>query len=202
MSKRRFLATCAVVACLGAGLLGALRADAASITLSPATLAPPSGSTFSLDVVVSGLGAGVAPSLGAFDLDVAYDPAQLTFSGASFGTFLGTPPGEAITDVLPGAGSVNLAEVSLLAPAALDGMQPASFTVATLQFVALSEIPSVVSVSSGLLSDAFGAPIGIESLASATVSPTSAVPEPGAFLLYAAGLVVVARSSLLRRRSV
>jgi hypothetical protein len=73
--------------------------------------------------------------------------------------------------------------------------------VATLQFVALNETPSVVSVSSGLLSDAFAKPIGIESLGSATISPTSAVPEPGAFLLYGAGLLVVARSSLLRRRS-
>jgi hypothetical protein len=181
--------------------VGALRADAATIALSPATLAPASGSTFSLDVVVSGLGAGVAPSLGAFDLNVAYDPAKLTFSGASFGPLLGTPPSEAITDVLPGAGSVNLAEVSLLSPAALDGLQPASFTVATLQFVALNETPSVVSVSSGLLSDSFANPIGIESLGSATISPTSAVPEPGAFLLYGAGLMVVARSSLLRRRS-
>ncbi len=198
MSKRRFLATCAVIACLGAGLLGALRADAASITLSPATPAPPSGSTFSLDVVVSGLGAGVAPSLGAFDLVVAYDPVQLTFSGATFGTLLGA---SGITDLVQSAGSVNLAQVSLLLPAELDALQPASFTVATLQFVALSETPSVVSVSGALLSDAFGRPIGIESLGSATVSPTSAVPEPGAFLLYGAGLLVVARSSLIRRRS-
>lgn len=198
MSKRRFLATCAVIACLGAGLLGALRADAATITLSPATLAPPSGSTFSLDVVVSGLGAGVAPSLGAFDLVVAYDPVQLTFSGATFGTLLGA---SGITDLVQSAGSVNLAQVSLLLPAELDALQPASFTVATLQFVALSETPSVVSVSGALLSDAFGRPIGIESLGSATVSPTAAVPEPGAFLLYGAGLLVVARSSLIRRRS-
>jgi Cohesin domain len=200
MTKRNLLKTWAALACLGVGLAGALRADAATITLSPATSAPSVGSTFSLDVVVSGLETASASSLGAFDLNVAYDPSKLTFSGATFGPLLGTLPGEAFADVLPSAGSINLAEVSLLSPAALDGLQPASFTVATLQFVATSATPSTVSVSSGLLSDAFARPIGIDSLGSATVSPTSAVPEPGAFLLYGAGLLVVARSRRFRRR--
>jgi hypothetical protein len=176
-------------------LASALDARAAGISLVPATASPSVGSSFALDLVISGLGAGAPPSLGAFDVVVAYDAGAITFSGATFGTLLGSVPGEASTDVVPVSGSAELAQVSLLAPAALDGLQPASFTLATLSFVATSATPSTISIDSALLSDSLGSSLELTALTGARITPVapSAVPEPGAFLLYGAGLVLVAR---------
>lgn len=183
-----------------AAVSGASAAGAATLFLSPSSATPAVGSPFTVDLVVAGLGSGAAPSLGAFDVSIVFDASVVGFSGASFGALLGTPPGEATAEALPGAGSVSLAEVSFLSPAALDAQQPASFTLATLTFVASSEAPTTISIGPALLGDAFGRPIGLETpLGSTQVTATSAVPEPGAFLLYAAGLLVVARSRAVRR---
>jgi len=180
----------AALLCLGLpGLAGAV-----SLSLVPGAVAPATGGAFSLDLVVSGLGAGAAPSLGGYDVAVAYDATRVSFTGASFAGALGAVPAEAFAGTVEGPGSVSLAAVSLLDPAALDALQPASFTLATLGFVADVEAGSVIAISSALLSDGFGRPIGLTlPLGDAAISPVpgSAVPEPGAFLLYAAGLAVV-----------
>ncbi|HYP62456.1 MAG TPA: hypothetical protein VEQ16_01135, partial [Acidocella sp.] len=46
---------------------------------------------------------------------------------ATFFTFLGDPVNEAITGTVAGPGSIKVAEVSLLSPAQLFALQPASF---------------------------------------------------------------------------
>jgi hypothetical protein len=186
---------------LGASFLWlaiAFDADAARFSLSPSTLSPSVGSSFALDLMVSELGSGVAPSIGAFNVKVAYDVSAIAFSGATFGPLLGVAPAGAIADAIPGAGAVELAEVSLLSPPALDALQPASFTLATLRFTAqTATASSIVLEPQPVLSDAFGSPLAVGGPpASATISatPPAAVPEPGALLLYGIGLVVTTRS--------
>ncbi|MGH9460678.1 MAG: hypothetical protein ACRD1X_05645, partial [Vicinamibacteria bacterium] len=49
------------------------------------------GDAASVDIFVSGLGNGTALSLGAFDLDVAFDPAILVPVSVTFASFLGDP---------------------------------------------------------------------------------------------------------------
>src|SRR5437899_519027 len=44
-----------------------------------------------VDIVISGTVAGGPPSIGAFDLDVSFDPHNLRSTAASFGPFLGIP---------------------------------------------------------------------------------------------------------------
>lgn len=93
------------------------------------------GSTANVIIRISGLGDFAPPSLGAFDLDIAFDPDILAIIGVGFASFLGDPDvrsfsfsppdndlipdvlgsGEAITVAsLRFPGTVNVFEVSLL----------------------------------------------------------------------------------------
>lgn len=187
------------------GLVAALAlahpARALTLSLVPDTLAPAQGSPFAVDLVVSGLGNGAAPSLGGFDVTVVFDATQVSFSGASFGAALGSGPAEVVTGVVPGAGQVALSAASLLLPAELDALQPADFVLATLTLTATGAAPSTLAVSSFVLGDGFGLPLGADLGPAVTITPGpgSAVPEPTAFTAYAVGLLVFARTR--RRRA-
>ncbi len=91
-------------------------AHAISLGFVPASQDVGVGNPFSVDLLISGLGNFAPPSLGTFDLTAGFDPAILTFIGATFGPFLGDPAaGQALTAVTnPLPGSVNLFEVSFL----------------------------------------------------------------------------------------
>ena len=60
-------------------------ASAATISLSGT-----GGAVVSVTVSVAGIEALAEPSLGAFDLDLGYDPGVLAFSDVEFGTWPGT----------------------------------------------------------------------------------------------------------------
>jgi hypothetical protein len=115
-----------------------LHAMATRIDLNPALTNTAAGSSFSVDVVISGL-TDFAPSLALtdFDLDVSYDPSLMNASGVSFGTGLGTPPDISGFD-LNTAGIVDLFAVSFAGYPTLRGFQGNSFTLATLTFLALA----------------------------------------------------------------
>jgi len=166
-------------------------AGATSLQLLPATSVVGVGDSVAIQIAISGLGAqGSAPSVGAFEVAVGYDPSLLGFEGASFGSLLGDPSNlaETITDVNATASLADLAEVSLLSPAALDALQPDGFVLATLTFQSLALGASSLDLANVVVSDAFGKPLAIASLSGAEVS---AVPEPAAFLGLAVGLLVV-----------
>lgn len=119
-------------------------ANAAYLTLTPPSGVVTSGGQISVDVGIGGLaGSGEADTIGAFDLNVTYDPLVLTFSSIAFGTFLGGS-----SDVLvgfdvdvPTPGVINFAASSLLSSAALDSIQGPSFLLATLLFDAIGTGP-------------------------------------------------------------
>jgi len=143
-----------------------------------------------VDVVVSGLGR--PPSVGAFDLEVVFDPVILSSTGVTFSSFLGDAVLlEALTDFRFLPGSVELAEVSLLLSAELDALQPANFTLATLSFSALTSGSTTLTFSEITLDDAFGN----------LLIGQKAVPEPPTSLLTGAGLTLLnAVVSRWRRR--
>ena len=58
---------------------------AAIISVVPPTQNAVVGDTVAVDLVASGLTAGGPPSLGAFDIDILYDPNILSVLAASFG---------------------------------------------------------------------------------------------------------------------
>ena len=170
----------------------------ATLDFVPASGTAMAGSSFIIDVVISGLGTGGPPSVSAFDLMVAFDRNVLRATGISFGAFLGDPSNvEAITDfdILPG--SINFAEVSLLLPDVLDALQPGSFSLATLTFEAVNPgmttlrfVPGTVPGVPGLdVSDAFG---DVLSVSASDASFDVVVPEPTAVLFIPAGLTLMA----------
>lgn len=178
---------------LALGLLLALApagAGAISIGLSPALVTGTVGVAFDLDVVVSGLGDGVAPSLGSFDLDITFDPALLAFNSSSLVGALGAG---SLQSSGAAAGVLDLAEVSLLSPAELDALQTDSFVLATLRFTPIAEGTSSLGFSQAIAGDGFGAPLQVTT-GGARVVAEGVIPEPSALLLFALGALAVTRS--------
>lgn len=173
-----------VAACFWSG------AQALHVRLAPPSTTVLPGSVVGVDVLVSDIGPpGAPPSIGSFDLSVAFNPSLLSLSGVSFGPYLGDPSlFEALTDFLPlGPGSVSLAEVSLLSPGELDALQPAVFSLATLSFIGIaSGTASFSFVGVPLIDDAFGVKL--------------AIPEPATIALVGFGLIGVAGAAARRRR--
>lgn len=187
------------------------------IDLSPATTTTNVGSTFSVNVIVSGLSA-TAPALALtdFDLDIAYNPALLHASGVGFGTGLGSPPDVFGSD-LSTAGVVDLFAVSFANYAGLRAAQGDTFTLATLSFLALA--PGTDSLAfeqnAGFIVDLINAdnqnPVNAADAgqcqrlscidvggARVVIRPSTTVPEPGSLPLIA----VAAMTCLaLRRRT-
>jgi hypothetical protein len=179
------------------GLLWASPTLAITVDFVPATPTVGVGQSVAVDIVISGLTAGQPPSVGAFDLDVSFAPNILVPTGVSFGPFLGDPALlEALTSVSVSPGLVDFAEVSLLLPAELDALQPASFALATLSFDTLAGGTSPLTFSQIVLADAFGGTL-TASVGGGSINVV--VPEPGTLLLLGAAM---AGLMFVRRRSV
>ena len=175
---------------LSGALAGARPALALTISLAPsAATLPLVGDTVSVDVVASGV--PVPPSLGAFDLDLTFDPAVLAPVGVAFGAALGDPgPFEAIVSSGVAAGVIDLSEVSLLDQAFLDALQAGgSFVLATVTFQGVGIGESAVGLAQADLFDGGGDPIGVDSILPSTIT---VLPEPATAALLAAGLAALA----------
>jgi hypothetical protein len=156
-----------------------------SLSFSPPSVSVISGQMIDFDLLVSGHTPGLPPSVGAFDLDISFNPALLTPTNISFGTSLGNPDLlEALVASTISTGKVNIAEVSLLPPATLDTLQPASFPLATLTFQALANGTATLALTGGVVDDAFG-------------NKLVSIPEP--HTLCIAGLTVIALIAKQRR---
>jgi len=169
--------------------------------LSPDSQTVHIGQSFQLDLVVSGLGDGMAPSLQGFDVDITFsDVFAIDPSTVVFGTFLGDPNDSAQTNTtseLIGTEVLFLVEQSFLTAAALDAIQGSSFTLATMTFTASAVGTYIFSgddCCGGLfLTDETTKGPGVDS-AYVTVL---AVPEPGTLALFGIGLLGM---GLSRRR--
>lgn len=184
-------------------------AQAATLSLLPTSTTVTAGSTFSIDVAISGLGVAGAPSLSAFDLEVLFDPTILSASGVSFGDpilgdqldLLGFGP---FTDSdLTTAGVVAMTELSFDPALTLDTLQEPAFVLATISFAASAATapgsPTIVSIGPSpgsllglpaLVIDSLGDPldsIGVEP-SEITIEP-AAVPVTGTLALVLLGLV-------------
>ena len=162
------------------------RAEAIQLSLVPSSATASIGELVAVDAIVSGLGSGLPPSVGAFDLDVAFAPEVFEPVGITFGPFLGDPLlFEAFTSFDFGTPAiVDFAEVSLLAAADLDALQPSTFSLATLMFIAISDGQSTFRfVGERRIDDAFGNKL--------------AIPEPPTVVLAGLGVLGL----LWRRRA-
>lgn len=197
----------ALAACLLA--LGAGAAHAITVEVLPPTQAAGVGDVVEVHLAISGLGDLIAPSLGVFDVDVGFDPTILSFTGATFGDpllgdqldLLGLG---SVSTLTPGAGVVDLFELSLDPADVLDTEQAGAFTLASLAFIAVGAGSTDLTVSVEALGDALGGPLATElSGGSVTVTGIPPVAAPGSLVLV---LVAVglggARFVLSRRRLV
>jgi hypothetical protein len=164
------------LAILAVLILGSWRlSSGATINLSiaPSSASVVTGQTVNFDLLITGHTPGVAPSVGAFDLTVGFNQALLSPTSVAFGTFLGNPVLlEALTSSVITSSSVNVAEVSLLSPTALDALQPATFSLATLTFSAKASGTAALVFTGGVVDDAFGVKL-------------AEIPEPRTLLVVA-----------------
>lgn len=194
-----------LLAMLAAGLVACPGAEAALVTVSPSAQSVTVGATFTVDVSISALGAGVAPSLGVFDFDFGFDASWLAFQSAAFGAGLDVLGLGSIQAATPGAGTINLFELSLDSVADLNDLQGDSFVLATITFVAQAEGAAPFSLSANAFGDAegnaldvtFGDPGSVTVLA----APDGSIPEPGTYGLAALGLFGAGLASRRRRVS-
>lgn len=182
-------------------------AQAIAIGLSPSSANIELGNQVDVDLIISDLGDGFAPSLGAFDFNVNFDSTILDFSSLTFGDpILGDQLNlfsylfglDSINGFMEVDDStVNLFEISLDWPQDLDDFQVDSFTLATLTFNTIGEGTSNLDLNNVILGDAFGAPLTAEIVnSSVTVIPRTvpSVPEPTTTIgLLLLGVMVITR---------
>ncbi len=187
MRLMKILATVAGL-CLFAA---APRVAAVTVALQPTAQTINPGAHVFLDLVISGLGANSAPSLGAFTLELTYNPAILTAGAVTFGTGLDLGIAGSVQSVdLSTPGTVWLAEISLETAADLELNQPGEFTLATLDFLGLGVGVSPVTFSLVDLSDASGSTLPDVGSLPGSVTVTT-VPESGSSALLL-GIVLLA----------
>jgi hypothetical protein len=150
------------------------------------------GNSVNVQIGISGLGGNLAPSLGAYDLDLSFDPSHLAFTGAEFGdallgnqldlfNFGGNLSGADLTD----PGTVNFYEVSFDSVTDLNDLQVNSFTLATLSFDVLDFGTSDLTLSVNAFGDAEGNDLPVTTLSTSVTT----VPLPSAIFLMASGLM-------------
>jgi hypothetical protein len=186
-------------------------ASALTLDFVPSSWSTTLGTPVDIELRISGLGAGGAPSLGAYDITIAFDPAILGFKSFTFGdktlgdqldlSGFGTAAG------FDGsvAGALNVFEVSFALAADLDALQASQFSLGTMSFDTLNAGTSGLGIGSYLLGDALGKGLLAEVLGTASITverPDTTVPDPvnSAQLLVCSLLGLGAWKGFLRRR--
>jgi hypothetical protein len=172
------------------------------VALDPAPLSVALGSQAIFTVDISGLGGGVSPALGTYDLSVSFDPTLLAYNNVVFGNQLDPDGfGSNIRTVTPGTGTLEIFELSLDPAADLVAAEPAAFTLATFTFDTLSSgNDSPLTLTSIAVGDEQGNDLA-PSLAnsSVTVMADTSAPEPNGVALLFSGLAVVWGLARLRK---
>lgn len=193
---------------LGAAILTAAAllpcARAQLVSLDPVSQNIAVGGTAFVNLNISGLGAGAAPSLGGWLANIAFNNSIITIGNAdvTFGTNLDLGVFGAIRGVdTTTAGLLKIDEVSFEDASALNAAQPAAFTLATLKFIGVTPGTSTLTFSRLELSNELGFPLTAQSAtASITVGGGTGVPDDGAITLAGALCLALCCAVHARRR--
>ncbi len=189
-----------IVLTLAATLASVEAAAEPQIAIGSDSIGP--GGTATVDLTISGLTSGTA--LGSFDLNVGFNSGVVGFGSAIFGDpvlgdQLNLEGYGTISSVTPGAGTVDLFELSLDSASALTSSQASSFTLAQLTFNAVSTGASQLALSVNAVGDQMGNSlstalhdgsinVSLPSLNAPEIDPTSAT---SALSLLLGGLLVL-----------
>jgi hypothetical protein len=176
-----------ILAILFAAGLFCTEALAMTISLKPIseTIKPGLGEKAYVGLEISDLGDRALPTLGAFGVEIAFNPSILSFDAAAYGTYLGDPNNTAATDIATSTkpGSIFLDEFSFLSASQLDPLQPANFRLAEFTFSGKKLGTSPLDIKFVDLSDAKGNTLTPASIKGATVDvvpiATAVVPQFG-----------------------
>lgn len=176
--------------------------DAATISVNPTAQTQTVGSPTTISLLITGLGAGTAPSLGTFDIDIAFDPVLLSFVTATFGNQLDILGLGSLQITTPGTGTVNLFELSLDTVDDLNNLQAGSFTLAMLTFDTIAVGTSALNLTVNALGDADGQAISsILENGTLTIEDTAGnpIPEPS-YALPIGSLLLLLLCAISSRR--
>lgn len=157
------------------------------------------GDTFSLGLFVD---IADASDLYAAVLELSYDPAILSFTGASEGNFLkdfggcSTLPCDTYFEVDDSISGIVFLYNTLLGPVS-GAVSSAPGSLATLDFLAIGEGISSIEFIFADLATSYGSTITADNF-NGEVNVTAAIPEPATLILLGGGLAGLA---LFRRRS-
>ncbi|NEZ66601.1 hypothetical protein D0962_28215 [Leptolyngbyaceae cyanobacterium CCMR0082] len=171
--------------------------EAISLSLTPTKQEVAIGEALLLDVAIVDLGSFSTPSVSTFDFHLSFDSNVLEFTELTFGDpLLGdqidlsgdarlfTEQGifDAIGFSETSNGVVNFFEESFDLPQVLDTLQPVTFTLATLNFTALTPGDSNFAVTVNALGDSQGNPLNLDLIeippVTVTATTSVSVPEP------------------------
>jgi hypothetical protein len=195
--KSKSIAAVAILAC-AAGQ--ALAQGAPVISISSDTVSQ--GDVATVDLSISGLGSGT--QLGGYDLNVGFNSSIVSFGSATFGDpklsdQLNLEGFGTFSSATPGAGTLDLAELSFDSAATLQSSQASGFTMVQLTFDTKSAGFTALDLSINAVSDAFGNSL-TPALSNGSITVTSgklAAPEMdatsgvAALTLLAGSLAVV-----------
>lgn len=187
-------------------LMGASPARAVMIDFVSNNITVEFGSSFNVDVVVSGLHENdPAQIVSAYDLYISYDPSIIDAAAVLFGSNLnGGDPAKSDQGYSNSAtGELNIWELSHLGDLSLDAMQPDTFTLATISFDTVAEGTSSLEFIDHPFfgfQDIKGldaVPLQVEiGAGSVLVGPAAVVPEPGSLWLLLPGLLLLFRKKI------
>jgi hypothetical protein len=173
-------------------------AHAVTIAVRPPTQSAGIGSQVQVDLTISGVNSGIVPALGAFDLNLGFDPALLSFQSATFGNQLDVfGLGDIQSGSLTSAGTVEAYENSLDSTADLTSHQASNFPLVSLFFNTIGSGTSPLNVSINAVADANGSALA-SGLTQGSVT-ISAVPEPATYALLLGGIGTLLIAALAQR---
>jgi len=170
--------------------------QAAEMGLQPGTSGVALGSSVQFAVTITGLGDGSAPSLASYDVQLAFDPAVLSFASLAFGDpLLGDQldllglGSTTLVDTAT-AGVIGAFELSFDDENTLNTLQSSAFTLLHVTFDAIAAALNtpIEIVILDLASASGGSITATTSGASVTIT---AAPAPATSLLLAAGCVLL-----------